>query len=40
MVFRAKDGRMLERLKEGDKIKIATEEIKGVLVVTRIEAPK
>lgn len=40
MVFRVKDARMLERLKEGDKVNFAAEEVKGALFVTRIETAK
>ena len=40
MVFRVKDARMLERVKEGDRINFAAEEVKGALFVTRIEAAK
>lgn len=40
MVFRVKDARMLDRVKEGDKVNFAAEEVKGALFVTRIETAK
>lgn len=40
MVFRVKQARMLDRVKEGDRINFAAEEVKGALFVTRIEAAK
>ena len=40
MVFRVKESRLLERVKEGDKINFAAEEVKGTLFVTRIETTK
>lgn len=40
MVFRVKETRMLEGVKEGDKVNFAAAEVKGALVVTRIEAAK
>jgi Cu/Ag efflux protein CusF len=40
MVFRVKEPRMLDAVKEGDKVKFAAEDVKGRLVVTRIEVAK
>ena len=40
MVFRVTEPAMLERVKEGDKIKFAADKIRGTYTVTRIEAAK
>lgn len=38
MVFRVKDPAMLERLKVGDKIRFAADQVNGAFTVTRIES--
>ena len=38
MVFRVKDPSMLDRLKPGDKIRFAADQVNGAFTVTRIEA--
>lgn len=40
MVYRVKDRSMLHRLKEGDKINFAAEQVNGAYTVTRIEPAK
>lgn len=40
MVFRAKDPSMLDRLKQGDKIRFTAEQVNGAYTVTRIEPAK
>jgi Cu(I)/Ag(I) efflux system protein CusF len=40
MVFRVKDPAMLDRLKEGEKIRFRAEKLGGQITVTEIEAPK
>ncbi len=40
MVFRVKDLAMLDRLKEGDKIRFSAEKIGGTLTVTEIQTSK
>ena len=40
MVFRVKDPSVLDRLKEGDKIKFAADKIDGALTVTEVQANK
>lgn len=40
MVFRVKEPRMLEAVKEGDKVNFAADRIQGTLTVTKIEAAK
>ena len=42
MVFRVKDAALLDKVKEGDKIKFAAEKIEGNITITQIEvaAPK
>ena len=40
MVFQVKDPAMLDRLKEGDKIKFAADKINGALTVTDVQASK
>jgi len=40
MVFQVKDPAMLDRLKEGDKIKFAADKINGALTVTEVQANK
>ena len=40
MVFRVKDPVMLDRLKEGDKIKFTADKVNGVYTVTAVEAAK
>ena len=37
MVFRAADPKMLEGLKEGDKVKFSAERVNGAFTVTHIE---
>ena len=37
MVFRVKEASMLERLKEGDKIRFKAEKIQGAITVTEIQ---
>ena len=39
MAFRVKDASWLDKLKEGDKIRFAAEQINGVMTVTQIERP-
>jgi len=38
MAFKAKDADMLEKVKEGDKVRFVAEKVGGVLTVTSIEA--
>jgi Cu/Ag efflux protein CusF len=38
MVFRAKDKAMLERVKEGDKVRFKAEKVQGAFTLTEIEA--
>lgn len=38
MVFKAKDAAMLEKVKEGDKVRFVAEKVGGALTVTSIEA--
>lgn len=38
MVFRVSDGKLLEGLKEGDKVRFTAEQVNGVTTVTAIEA--
>ncbi len=40
MVFRAKDPAVLDRLKVGDKVRFAADQIDGAFTVTRIEPVK
>lgn len=40
MVFKAKDPAMLEKVKEGDKVRFVAEKVSGALTVTSIEAAK
>ena len=40
MVFRVKEARMLDAVKEGDKVNFAADKIQGVLTVTKIESAK
>jgi Cu/Ag efflux protein CusF len=40
MVFTAKDPAMLDRLKEGDKIKFTADKVNGVYTVTTVEVVK
>jgi Cu/Ag efflux protein CusF len=40
MVYRVKDPSMLDRLKEGDRINFAAEQVNGAYTVTRIEPAK
>lgn len=40
MVFRAKDSRMLDNVKAGDKIRFKAEKVQGAYTVTEIEAVK
>lgn len=37
MVFKATDPKMLENLKEGDKVRFSADRINGAIAVTRIE---
>lgn len=39
MAFRVKDASWLDKLKEGDKIRFATEQVNGALVLVHIERP-
>lgn len=40
MVFKAKDASMLEKVKEGNKVRFIAEKVGGALTVTSIEAAK
>ena len=40
MVFRVADVKMLDALKEGDKVKFAADKVNGTITVTAIEALK
>jgi Cu(I)/Ag(I) efflux system periplasmic protein CusF len=40
MVFRAADAAMLDKVKEGDKVRFKAEKIQGAYTVTRIEPAK
>ena len=40
MVFRVKDPAMLEKVKEGDKVRVAIEKVDGALTVTTLELAK
>ena len=40
MVFKVADPKMLEGIKEGDKVKFAADKINGAITVTAIEAAK
>jgi Cu/Ag efflux protein CusF len=40
MVFKAKDAAMLDKVKEGDKVRFVAEKVGGALTVTSIEAAK
>ena len=40
MVFRAQDPAMLDKVKEGDKVRFKAEKIQGAFTVTRIEPAK
>ena len=40
MVFRVKDPDMLNKVKPGDKVKFAAENVDGAIVITAIEAAK
>ena len=40
MVFKATDPKLLDALKQGDKVKFAASTVNGVLTVTAIEAVK
>ena len=40
MVFRAKDPTLLDKLKEGDKVRFKAEKIQGALTVTEIQPAK
>lgn len=37
MVFKVADPKMLDKLKEGDKVKFAAERVNGAITVTAIE---
>ena len=38
MVFRVKDSSLLDKVKEGDKIRFSAEKIEGSITITQIEA--
>ena len=40
MVFRVREPRMLDAVKEGDKVNFAADKIRGTLTVTKIEMAK
>ena len=40
MVFKVADPKMLEGMKEGDKVKFAADKVNGAITVTAIEAAK
>lgn len=40
MVFKATDPKVLDNVKEGDRIRFAAERVNGAIAVTRIEAVK
>jgi Cu(I)/Ag(I) efflux system periplasmic protein CusF len=40
MVFKVADAKMLDALKEGDKVKFAAERVDGVITINSIEAAK
>ena len=40
MVFRVREPRMLDAVKEGDKVNFAADKIRGTLIVTKIEMAK
>ena len=40
MVFKVSDPKLLDSIKEGDKVKFAAEKINGAITVTAIEAAK
>lgn len=40
MVFKTKDAAMLDKVKEGDKVRFVAEKVGGALTVTSIEAAK
>lgn len=40
MVFKVADPKMLDAIKEGDKVKFAADKVNGALTVTAIEAAK
>lgn len=40
MVFKVTDAKMLDTIKEGDKVKFAADRINGAMTVTAIEAAK
>jgi len=40
MVFTVKDPAMLDRLKEGDKIKFTADKVNGIYTVTNVEVVK
>lgn len=40
MVFKVSDPKMLDSLKEGDKVRFSADKVSGVITVTRIEAAK
>ena len=40
MVFKVSDPKMLDGIKEGDKVKFAADKVNGALTVTAIEAAK
>ena len=40
MVFTVKDPEMLQKVKQGDKVRFAADKINGVFTVTQIEAAK
>ena len=40
MVFKVADSKMLDRVKEGDKVKFAADKVDGAITVTAIEVAK
>jgi Cu/Ag efflux protein CusF len=40
MVFKVADPKLLDAIKEGDKVKFAADKVNGVITVTAIEAAK
>jgi Cu(I)/Ag(I) efflux system protein CusF len=40
MVFKVSDPKLLDSIKEGDKVKFAADKINGVITVTAVEAAK
>jgi Cu(I)/Ag(I) efflux system protein CusF len=40
MVFRVRDPKMLDQVKEGDKVRFAADKVNGLFTVTQMEAAK